>query len=508
VPDSPINAHGDYSLGHIDEPERVKQYHMQLAVASTTTAQSDYSPFTGDAAACLSNFPARNQGSCGSCFAFASTSAFSLQYCLKVYAEGFSHSNTAIPVLTPQNLVSCPQGYSYGCDGGSGYGSYSYLRDYGVTSTACLPYQEGDGSTDDDNMCYTECVDEYKLLHPASPMSFVSGGPTKTPMSFTGEANIMQAIIDYGPLYISYTVKSSFGSPSTYAAQDYVYMESDDTGTARGGHAVVVYGWGTTASGVKYWKLINSWGSWGIPNTNGEFRIERGKDVAGIETQGAWTIELDANDVHLGPPSNQFTCDSDATYSGTNIDNIQATGTNQITFCKGACYDNANCAAFTLKDGVCHLKADKATTTYHSGAESCTLARASPPPPPPLPPPQACVDSATTTYGIPCSGSAAYCPHYDFVRAQCPVTCGASACTEACTDQATSCLQSGGVTFTCAQSKAYCSYYSCVKSACPQTCGGSEVCPFPGASKAAASSAKIELSVIAPKHVIPGVTPA
>jgi len=327
-------------------------------------------------------------------------------------------------------------------------------------------------------------------------------------MSFTGEANIMQAIVDYGPLYISYTVKSSFGSPSSYAAQDYVYMESDDTGTERGGHAVVVYGWGTTASGVKYWKLINSWGSWGMPNTNGEFRIERGKDVAGIETSGAWTIELDANDVHLGPPSNQFTCDSDATYSGVNIDNIQATGSNKITFCKAACYDNVNCAAFTLKDSVCHLKADKATTNAESGAQSCSLARASPPPLPPPPPPQACVDAATTTFGIACSGSAAYCPHYDFVRAQCPVTCGGSACTEACTDQSTSCLQSGGAFFTCAQSKPYCSSYTCVKDACPQTCGGSEVCPHPGASKAAASSAKIELSVIAPKHVIPGVTPA
>jgi hypothetical protein len=65
VSDSPINAHGEYSLGHIDEPERVKQYAIKLAVASKTTSQSDYSPFTGDAAACLSTFPARNQGTCG-----------------------------------------------------------------------------------------------------------------------------------------------------------------------------------------------------------------------------------------------------------------------------------------------------------------------------------------------------------------------------------------------------------------------------------------------------------
>jgi len=519
IPYPPIDAGmhtdkdgGRYALGHIHDPEEVKRYHVQLEVASTTTSATDYDPFSannGAAADCLTKFPARNQGSCGSCWTFAATSSFSLKYCLAVYAAGFSYDNTAIPVLTPENLVTCSHGEGYGCNGGSGYGAFTYIRDYGVTSAACLPYQEGDSSGSDTNtQCFTSCVADYASLHPASPMKFISGDPTATPKSFTGETNIMQAIVDNGPMYISFDVLSSFSSPSTYANQDYIYMSTDATGTKRGGHAVVVYGWGTTSSGVKYWKLINSWGSWGMPNTNGEFRIERGKDVAGIESGGAWTIDLDTSDIHLGPPSNQYTCVDDVSYSGTDLEVVSVTGAStsaSVTQCKGKCYDNSACGAFTYADGKCHLKSSKGTGSTATGSHSCVFARASPPPPPPPPPPglpMQCVDSSSTTFGMPCSASSAYCPYYDFVRAQCPVMCGGDACTQACTDQATSCLQSSAGAMSCADSKPYCSLYDCVSAACPQTCGGSATCPTPGMKDSNMIELISKLTVVKPKHII------
>jgi C1A family cysteine protease len=51
----------------------------------------------------------------------------------------------------------------------------------------------------------------------------------------------------------------------------------------QGGHAVMLYGYGTTTSGTKYWEFRNSWGSgYGY---NGSSRIIRGVD--------AWNIEND-----------------------------------------------------------------------------------------------------------------------------------------------------------------------------------------------------------------------
>ena len=48
-------------------------------------------------------------------------------------------------------------------------------------------------------------------------------------------------------------------------------------------HGVIITGYGKTDDGVPYWKVRNSWGSdWG---ENGYFRIIRGENACGIETE-------------------------------------------------------------------------------------------------------------------------------------------------------------------------------------------------------------------------------
>ena len=56
----------------------------------------------------------------------------------------------------------------------------------------------------------------------------------------------MQALVTHGPLYIGFQVLSSFTAPSAFTYTDYIYMHDNATGTSRGGHAVCIYGWGTS----------------------------------------------------------------------------------------------------------------------------------------------------------------------------------------------------------------------------------------------------------------------
>lgn len=49
-------------------------------------------------------------------------------------------------------------------------------------------------------------------------------------------------------------------------------------------HAVSIVGFGTNANGVQYWVCRNSWGSHKGPTSNGLFKIRRGSNMCGIES--------------------------------------------------------------------------------------------------------------------------------------------------------------------------------------------------------------------------------
>uniref|UniRef100_A0A3Q3A3Y4 Cathepsin S, ortholog 1 n=1 Tax=Kryptolebias marmoratus TaxID=37003 RepID=A0A3Q3A3Y4_KRYMA len=78
--------------------------------------------------------PVRNQGSCGSCWAFSSLGAL----------EGQMKKKTGVLItLSPQNLVDCSiPDRNFGCNGGFITKSYSYIiRNRGVDSESFYPYE-------------------------------------------------------------------------------------------------------------------------------------------------------------------------------------------------------------------------------------------------------------------------------------------------------------------------------------------------------------------------------
>lgn len=81
--------------------------------------------------------------------------------------------------------------------------------------------------------------------------------------------------------FFSYPFKPSTGTDkATNIPETHIYTKTD--GDMQGGHAVVIVGWGETKSGIKYWICRNSWSvDWG---DNGYFRMLRGKNLCGIES--------------------------------------------------------------------------------------------------------------------------------------------------------------------------------------------------------------------------------
>lgn len=84
----------------------------------------------------------KNQGQCGSCWAFAATASHET-YQIQVRGE----SNTIN--LSEQQLVDCSTASPYGnagCNGGSALRALGYIRDKGQTTQSAYPYKAVDGS--------------------------------------------------------------------------------------------------------------------------------------------------------------------------------------------------------------------------------------------------------------------------------------------------------------------------------------------------------------------------
>jgi cathepsin B len=74
----------------------------------------------------------RDQGQCGSCWAFGATEALSDRLCIAT-------NGATNVVLSPQNLVSCDSS-NYGCNGGYLNLAWAYFVKNGVASESCQPY--------------------------------------------------------------------------------------------------------------------------------------------------------------------------------------------------------------------------------------------------------------------------------------------------------------------------------------------------------------------------------
>ncbi|CAH0553863.1 unnamed protein product [Brassicogethes aeneus] len=206
----------------------------------------------------------RNQGKCGSCWAFGAVEAMSDRVCIQSRGKiKFTFS--------PQELVSCCSDCGYGCDGGYLLQAWRYWIINGIPSgddgdEGCKPYLSGiDGITSE---CKLECQPGYGKTYKEDLRYGV-----RAYRIWGYEFFIKNEILSNGPVEAAFKVYEDF---YTYASGVYAHTK----GNLVGAHAVKIIGWGRE-NGVPYWLVANSWDYlWG---ENGFFKILRGENHCGIE---------------------------------------------------------------------------------------------------------------------------------------------------------------------------------------------------------------------------------
>ncbi|CAL1611847.1 unnamed protein product [Knipowitschia caucasica] len=191
----------------------------------------------------------KDQGRCGSCWAFSVVGAM----------EGHLFRTTGRLVdLSPQQLVSCCTDGNFGCQGGFMHKGFQCIIRRGLESEANYPYR---GMND---------VCRYNPQYVAANCSAFSFVPRE-------ETELQKAVATIGPI-----------SVGIYATPLIYYSSGIFSGPCAGqmNHGVVVVGYGTE-SGQDYWLVKNSWSSrWG---EQGYFRLARNRgNLCGVASYATY----------------------------------------------------------------------------------------------------------------------------------------------------------------------------------------------------------------------------
>lgn len=239
--------------------------------------------------------PPQNQGSCGSCFAFAISGAMNDTYAL---------ANNVFPNISPTSIlrITLNNGTGEGCGGGYLGDSIDILTSVYVRANTCVDYSWCKSGT----TCSTSNIPETFDSCFVAPQSrnryiinskkcFVSTTSSMTDLIATRNL-AKDHIIKYGSLISGFLCWSNFqsGGTSNFSSTEGIYLECKDYNNnswytpfpnrmieAEGGlpgHAICIIGWGISQNPITYkkldttiatdripyWICRNSWGQmWG-----------------------------------------------------------------------------------------------------------------------------------------------------------------------------------------------------------------------------------------------------
>ena len=173
----------------------------------------------------------KNQGNCGSCWAFGIVGAW----------EGaYKRATGSSPNYSEQYVLDCNP-YGYSCNGGWFTAMSMNCSPYGARNESCYPY-----------VAYKKsCSSSCSYVSRASSWAYV-GSSSGVPST----SSIKQKIYDKGIVAVACTADSYF---QAYTGGCYT---RNNTGSPN--HAVCLVGWNDANCSTGAWRLKNSWGTgWG-----------------------------------------------------------------------------------------------------------------------------------------------------------------------------------------------------------------------------------------------------
>ena len=206
----------------------------------------------------------RDQGSCGSCWAFSAVETMESHFAIA--------TNASAPVLSEQQVVSCSPnprqcGGKGGCDGSTQPLAFNYTRSAGLTTEADYKYKQA-----------TSTCDPAKVVPVVRNTGYV-----KLPVNSYGA---MMDALQKGPVAISVAAGSldwQFYGGGIYNGKGLLGACGYDMD-----HGVQMVAYGVHAGKKKakeYWVLRNSWGTgWGEKGFMRLRRYGEGKEPCGEDT--------------------------------------------------------------------------------------------------------------------------------------------------------------------------------------------------------------------------------
>ena len=193
--------------------------------------------------------------------------------------------------VPPHNKSDAPPG----CNGGDPFLIHHYMKHKSIPDETCQPYEAKNGVCDDMGTC-RNCLPSPNIVGKdcwAMP-SYVRYGVSEYG-SVSGEKAMQKEILARGPIVCSLAADEQFMFEfgKVIAEHDGVYIDRRPKTKDEVDHDVEIAGWGVTDSGIKFWVVRNSWGSyWG---QHGWFKILRGENMMFIESECDWAVPTSDN---------------------------------------------------------------------------------------------------------------------------------------------------------------------------------------------------------------------